>query len=220
MNISTQLKEFGLFSHATKQEMYEIAKGCSYKTYDPNTIILSEGDVSGNVYFITKGHLQVYLSNQSGKMIIIKDLKEAESFGELGVVCNTVRSANIITKSETILVSIAGASYKKYYQNNLIAAQSVIAILASSLSKLTKDYESLALDDLSHRLIRLLFDLSIEQNGALIVTNTHNDIANRVASSRESVTRAIAVLKDKDMLKANENGICLTDKLINMYSHI
>lgn len=220
MNISTQLKGFSLFSHATDQEIEEIAKGCSYKTYDPNTIVLSEGDVSGNVYFIAKGHLQVYLSNQSGKMIIIKDLKESESFGELGVVCNTVRSANIITKSETTLISIADTSYKKFYQNNLVAAQSVIDILASSLSKLTKDYESLALDDLSHRLIRLLFDLSVEKDGVLIVTHTHNEIANRVVSSRESVTRAIAVLKNKEMLEANDSGICLTNKLINMYSHI
>lgn len=220
MNIFKQLREFSLFTHATDKEVEEIAKGCSYKTYDPNTIVLSEGDVSRNVYFIAKGRLQVYLSNQSGKIITIKDLRDSESFGELGVVCNTVRSANIITKSETTLVSIAGKSYKDFYQNNLIASQSVIDILASSLSKLTKDYESLALDDLSHRLIRLLFDISEDRDGELIVTHTHNEIANRVASSRESVTRAIAVLKNNDMLETNEFGIRLTKKLVNRYAQI
>jgi len=220
MNIPAKLKEFDLFTSAAKNEIEEISKGSSYKTYDSNTIVLSEGDVSNYVYFIVKGCLQVYLSNQAGKLIIIKDLGKAESFGELGVVCNTERSANIITKSETELIAISGVSYKSYYQNNLIAAQSVIRILASSLAKLTKDYESLALDDLSHRLIRLLLDLSQEEDGNLIVNHTHNEIANRVASSREAVTRAISAMKSSNLVEANESGIRLTNKLISMYAHV
>jgi cAMP-binding proteins - catabolite gene activator and regulatory subunit of cAMP-dependent protein kinases len=220
MNTSAILKDFELFKDATEHEIDEVAKGSCYKTYDSNTIVLSEGDESNTVYFILKGRLQVYLSNQSGKLIIIKDLCEQESFGELGVVCNTERSANIITKSETVLIAITGASYKNYYQNNLLAAQSVINILASSLAKLTKDYESLALDDLSHRLIRLLLDLSEEEEGSLIVNHTHNEIANRVASSREAVTRAISAMKSSELLEANESGIRLTNKLISMYAHV
>ena len=220
MNISEKLRSFDLFGDASMQEIDDVSKGCSYKSYEANTIVLSEGDISNSVYFIVKGHLQVYLSNQSGKVIIIKDLKEHDSFGELGVVCNTERSANIITKTESLLIAIKGVSYKNYYENNLEAAKTVIKILASSLSKLTRDYESLALDDLSHRLIRLLFDLSKEEKGALIVSHTHNEIANRVASSRESVTRAITVMKNNNLLEANEYGIKLTEKLINMYAQI
>ena len=220
MNISIEIKRFELFAKASEQEINKISKACSSKSYESNTIVLSEGDVSNYVYFIVKGHLQVYLSSTSGKIITIKDLIKGESFGELGVVCDTNRSANIITKSETVLISVDSASYKHYYQNNLAAAQSVINILASSLSKLTKDYESLALDDLSHRLIRLLFDLSKEESGELIVSHTHNEIANRVASSRESVTRAIAVMKNSQLLETNEYGICLTKKLVDMYSQV
>lgn len=220
MDISTKLRMFDIFDCASDLEINEITKGSSYKSYSTNTIILCEGDVSNNVYFVVKGKLQVYLSNQSGKVIIIKDLYEGESFGELGVVCNTVRSANLVTKAETVLIAITSLSYKNYYQNNLIAAQSVIKILASSLSKLTKDYESLALDDLSHRLVRLLFDLSKEEDGELIVNHTHNEIANRVASSRESVTRAIAVMKNSQLLETNEYGIRLTKKLIDMYAQV
>ncbi|MGI9227939.1 MAG: Crp/Fnr family transcriptional regulator [Gammaproteobacteria bacterium] len=220
MDTSTKLKGFDFFDRASEQEINEIAKSCVCKAYSTNTIILSEGDVSNNVYFVVKGKLQVYLSNQSGKVIIIKDLYEGESFGELGVVCNTVRSANIVTRSETVLIAIASLSYKNYYQNNLIAAQSVINILASSLSKLTKDYESLALDDLSHRLVRLLFDLSKNEGGELIVSHTHNEIANRVASSRESVTRAISVMKNSELLETKEYGIRLTEKLIGMYAQV
>jgi len=220
MTLLNKLTEFELFKSADEQELKWISKGCAFKNYESNTIVLSEGDKSSHVYFIVKGHLQVYLSNQAGKLIIIKDLQDKESFGELGVVCNTVRSANIITKSDTILISISESYYKKYYQNNLNAAQCVINILAESLSKLTKDYESLALDDLSHRMIRLLFDLSKEEEGCLVVSQTHNDIANRLASSRESVTRAITKMRDNDLLQTNEYGIKLTNKLIDMYSQV
>lgn len=220
MNIQTEIKEFELFSQASEKEIDVISRACNAKTYESNTIVLSEGDASNYVFFIVKGHLQVYLSSSSGKVIIIKDLKKGESFGELGVVCDTDRSANIITKSDTVLIAINSASYKNYYQNNLIAAQSVINILASSLSKLTKDYESLALNDLSQRLVRLLIDLSENENGELIVNHTHNEIANRVASSRESVTRAISVMKNSQLLETNEYGIRLTKKLIDMYAQV
>jgi CRP-like cAMP-binding protein len=218
MDLPEQLRQFDLFNSASEQEMCDLVRGCVHKNIAKETIVLREGDLVKNVYFIIDGHFQVYLSNSAGKEIILKDLYSRSSFGELGVLCDSRRSANVVAKTSSNLIVINESCFRNYFENNINAARFIITILATSLSRLTDDYENLALYDLNHRLIRILIKLSVKNNDRYVVTQTHGEIANRISSTRESVSRAISIMKDKHLIESDVEGIILTEHLLEFYN--
>ena len=98
--------------------------------------------------------------------------------------------------------------------------QITINKLAKSLSKITKDFQSLAMDDLTHRLIRTLFEVSTKQNNKFLVNLTHNQLATRTSSSRESVSRVISKLKKNGFIHIHDYEIELDNTLIELHSQL
>ena len=218
--ISDSLNTIEIFKAATCEQMQSISSHSSIRKYPTEKLILSLGDKPNYVYFVLHGTLQVYLNNTEGKQVVLKDLQEKDCFGELGVLCNTDRCANVITTSEVLLLMIYGNAYLSYCNSNLEAAKITIRKLSSSLTKLTKDYQSLALDNLGNRLVKTLIELSDRIEGNLVVSDTHGQIAQRVAATRESVSRAISKLHQKGLLNTINNKIVLDNKILDLYSQL
>lgn len=65
-----------------------------HQHYGDGDIIITEGIMSNNAYVVLKG--QVRITKKFDKKIIsVGTLKEGEVFGEMGLISDTVRSANI-----------------------------------------------------------------------------------------------------------------------------
>ena len=214
------IKKIEIFKTANEAELKPIINGARLKNLKPNSIIVSIGEKADYVYFVVKGHLQVYLDNAEGKQIIIRDLHADDCFGELGVLCNADRCANIITKDDTRLLIVNGDAYLQFCRDNINAARLIIDKLASSLTKLTKDYHSLALNNLDHRLVRTLIETSEKEGNKLVVKYTHSQLADRIAATRESVSRAISNLSKKGLVNTKNNEIILNDQLVDLYGQL
>jgi CRP/FNR family transcriptional regulator, cyclic AMP receptor protein len=65
-----------------------------YHNYSDGDVIINEGDTSNSAYVVIKG--QVCITQKvNGKVITVGTLKEREVFGEMGLISEAVRSANI-----------------------------------------------------------------------------------------------------------------------------
>lgn len=65
-----------------------------HQHYGDGDVIITEGIMSNNAYVVLKG--QVRITKKIDKKIIsVGTLKEGEVFGEMGLISDTVRSANI-----------------------------------------------------------------------------------------------------------------------------
>ena len=216
----SQLSQIEIFRHASEKELNSLSQAAVTKTFASGKMLVNEGEPATHVYFILSGTCIVQLSGKTGKEIIIKDLHKGDCFGELGALSNARRCASVLTKDRTKLVIMNSEAYASYCNSNLIAAQITISKLASSLSKITKDFQSLAVDNLNHRLIRLLLEVSIKEKNKLSVRLTHNQLATRVASTRESVSRVIAELRKNGLIRTNEHEIEIDESLIELYSQL
>ncbi|MFK7795675.1 MAG: Crp/Fnr family transcriptional regulator [Gammaproteobacteria bacterium] len=216
----SQLSHIEIFRHASEKELDLLSQASVIKTFASGNMLANEGEAATHVYFILSGTCIVQLSGKAGKEIIIKDLHQGDCFGELGALCNARRCASVLTKGHTKLVIINSDAYVSYCNNNLVAAQITISKLASSLSKITKDFQSLAVDNLNHRLIRLLLEVSIKEKNKLSVRLTHNQLATRVASTRESVSRVIAELRKNGLIRTSEHEIEIDESLIELYGQL
>ena len=217
---SDYFHEIEIFRCADSEELEILSSSSVIKSFSTGNFIINENDAPTHVYFILTGSCHVQLNGKSGKEIIIKDLYKGDCFGELGAFSNAKRCANVVANKNLSLIIINAHAYVSYCNNNLVAAQLTINKLAKSLSKITKDFQSLAMDNLTHRLIRILFEVSIVDNNKFLVKLTHNQLANRTSSSRESVSRAISKLKKNGLIHVHDYEIELDDSLIELHSQL
>lgn len=214
------LNEIEIFRYASNTELELLRNASIIKSFPKGKIVINENELPSHVFFILTGSCHVQLNGRSGKEIIIKDLYEGDCFGELGAYTNAKRCASVVANSDSTFIIINANVYASYCNNNIRAAQITINRLAKSLSKITKDYQSLAMDNLTHRLVRILFEVSKKDKNKLYVNLTHNQLANRASTTRESVSRVISELRKNGFIHINDHEIELDNTLIEIHSQL
>jgi CRP/FNR family cyclic AMP-dependent transcriptional regulator len=80
---------------------------------------------------------------------------------------------------------------------------------------LTHDVKSLALMDVYGRVARMLLDLAVERDGALVVEDrpTQQEMANRVGASREMISRILTELAAGGYIEVARDRITISRTL-------
>lgn len=174
--------------------MRAIAAQGGVRRYPANTVIISEGDLADSLYIILSGRVKVFSASEAGKEIVIITHGPGEYVGELAL-DGGVRSASVMTMEPTICSVVQGRDLREFIAAHPEFAMHLIRKLIWRLRQATDSVKSLALQDVYGRVVRLLADLSVPDGAHRLIAErlTHQDIADRVGSSREMVSR---ILKD------------------------
>lgn len=203
------------FSDLTDHELETIQNHAITRVYPRNSIIINEGDISDSVYFILEGKVKVYLSDDDGKEVVLNTQGPGEYFGELALLDKAPRSASVITTEKTMLSLITKTDFSDCISKHPDIAIRIMHALVKRLRGLTDDVKSLALMDVYGRVARALLKLAEPQNGQLIIKDklTHQDIADRVGSSREMVTRIMKDLRTGGYIQVDGKQTIIKEKL-------
>ena len=167
-----------------------IAAQGGVKRYAAHTVIISEGDVADSLYIILSGRVKVYSANAAGRGVTIITHGPGEYVGELAL-DGGVRSASVMTLEPTTCSVVTGANLRQFVAAQPDFAMHLIHKLIWRVRQATDSVKSLALQDVYGRVVRLLHELSVPQGVVRVVAErlTQQDIAERVGSSREMVSR-------------------------------
>lgn len=160
------------------------------KAYPRNAVIVNEGDDTDAFYVIVSGRVKVYASDDDGREIILTTQGAGAYFGEL-VLDGGARSASVMTLEPSRLAAIPKHRFRDFLMSHPAFSSRLVEGLIGRIRDLTSNVKSLALMDVYGRVARLMLDLAVEENGKLVVTDklTQQEIANRVGSSREMISR-------------------------------
>ncbi len=160
------------------------------KTYPPRTIIIHEGDPGGALYLIQEGSGRIYSTNEAGKEIVFRDFVPGDLLGELSL-DGGVRTASVMTTERTVAAVIRADEFKQLVMKDHAVAYEVICGLIDLVRKTNAQLKSLALQDVYGRVTQLLMGKAVQEDDKLVVHDrlTQQEIADRVGSSREMVSR-------------------------------
>jgi CRP/FNR family cyclic AMP-dependent transcriptional regulator len=210
------LKSNELFKGLEENELSIVAELTTKKTVLKNTLVVSEGDTSNSMYLIKEGKVNVTLTSEDGKEMILTTLQQGDNFGELSLLDDDPRSANVIALEKCVFIVLHKADFYQLLKQNSTIAISVIKYLCKRVRFITNIAQSLALLDVYGRLVKLLHGLSIPgENGQLVISLplTHKDIASRVGSSREMISRILSALEKGQYLTIENKIITINKKL-------
>ena len=188
------LRTVPLFANVEDNDLAQIAAASTVRTFDKNSIIITEGDTSNSLYVILSGEVKVFVSDEDGRNNVVNRLGPGDYFGELSLIDEEPRSASIEAVSKCRLSILSRAYFFDYLEANPRVAIRLLQGIGQRLRKTTHHAKDLALMDVFGRIANVLLKVAIEEDGRTITPPlTQQDIADQVGSSREMVSR---ILKD------------------------
>jgi CRP/FNR family cyclic AMP-dependent transcriptional regulator len=186
--------------------------------YPKGAVIITQGDPSDALYVIITGRVKVYLSDENGREMVLATCGPGDYLGELAL-DQGVRSASVAALEPCSLSYVTQQSFKDYLARDPTAAFDLVVRLIGRLRSATQELRSLALMDVYSRVSRLLQELAVEKDGHLMIDQplTQQQIAERVACSREMISRVFKELTDGGYIRIEKRRIHILRRLPNRF---
>lgn len=197
-------------------ERRELADRCEAQRYEADKRIVSHDDNSTDVYFIVSGKVRVTIFSRSGKEVSFRDLAAGQVFGDLSAIDGGPRSASVVTLGDAVVVSMPREVFWEVLRKHPAAAEMMLrelARLVRSLSERVVEFSTLGVKNRIHaELLRLAREHIREANQAVIApAPTHSEIASRVSTHREAVTRELNRLAHEGLIERQRGGLTVLD---------
>lgn len=204
-----------LFDELSPEDLDIMVRHGIERTYQKNTVVISEGDTSDSLYIIREGRVKAYVSDEESKEITLNTQGPGEFFGELSLIDETERSASVMTTEKSTLVLVTRPGFERCLGENPDLAIKLVRLLVGRIRALTMNVKNLALLDVYGRVAKTLVELAVEEDGRQVIQQrmTHQDIANMVGSSREMVSRIMKELMVGGYLAVENKKIVIKSKL-------
>lgn len=220
MEIIDTIRKNQLFNDLSNEEIQSIAGLATVKTVPKNTFVFSEGDSASSFYMIKEGRVNVTVTNEDGKELILSTLQAGDNFGELSIIDDNPRSANIFTLENCIFIILQKNDFYQILKQNPVVGINMIKSLCQRIRFITSIAHDLALLDIYGRLVKLLLENStMDDSGQRTVTMplTQQEIASRLGGSREMVNQILNALKKGGYLSVENKIITIKQKLPPAY---
>ena len=198
--------------HSLLREIH--ASNISYlnSVHGRGKVLFSEGDAARGVYILTTGRATVSISSSEGRIVIPRIARAGEVLGLNSVLRSSSYDATVKTLEPCRTDFIPRAELIDLIEKSHAGARAVLKLLSHELTELSERTRSLLPPQTaSARLARLL----LEWNQRFVRIDrsfTHEEIAQMICSSRETVTRLLANLSRRQIIQITSDSILIGDE--------
>jgi len=211
------LRRIPLFSSLKDDELEAIYKLSYTRTCAKDSVILLESEEGDTLFIIISGKVKVTTFSESGKEVIFSILDEGDFFGDMSLMDGKPRSATVISIEDSELRLLRRNDFIKLIEEHPGIALKLLEELTTRLRKADERIESLAILDVTGRVAGILLQLANERGektdkGVLIKSRpTHQELANMVGTTRETVTRVLKQLENKKYINMSGKDLHIYD---------
>jgi len=204
--LTNLLSRAPLFAELEQKELEALAKTGERREFGRDEVIFGANEPADGLYVIATGRVKVCVSSAGGRELILATLGPEQFFGEMALLDNEPRSASVVAQLPTVAYRIRRDDFNRLLEHHPGIARKLLRELSLRLRRSNAQMESLATLDVVGRLARYFIDLARQHgqilgNGWVAVRRpTHQDIANSIGTSRETVTRLINDLEQRGLV--------------------
>jgi CRP/FNR family transcriptional regulator/CRP/FNR family cyclic AMP-dependent transcriptional regulator len=213
------MREVPVFRHVSDNHIEQIIDDFNIAHAQKNEVIVYQTDESTDMYIVIKGRVKVTLLSEEGEEYILADLQEGDFFGELSLIDGSPRSATVIAEENATFGVLKRDDFLRAIEKEPMIAIDLLTSVVHRLRHATDREEQFAFFDVRERICKL-FEHCItnegkqEENGFyLIRKRTHKDIALRIGSSRESVSKILKALSTKKLIIEKKDCLLVSPSL-------
>ncbi len=178
--------------------------------------IVSQNEPSNDVYFVCSGMVRATIFAANGKEVTFQDLGPGEIFGELAAIDSKPRTTHVVALADSLVATMTARHFLQLLRDRPDVAMATLRRLSGLVRRLCDrvvEFSTLGVKNrIQAELLRLARAYGVQENRALIERlPTHSEIANRVSTHREAVTRELNRLIKSGLLRREGKSLVVTD---------
>jgi len=205
------LRVIPLFETLDDEVLGEIADLLIERKFPKGATICEEGSVGDYMYVIQEGQVKVSKASDDGRQKILEILAAGAFFGEMALLDRMPRSATVQTTRPCVLLALARQDLLALIRQNPQIALELVQELSRRLRETDEQVRGLLFERVEARTRRILMRMGqypADDHPGRKATQaiTHQQLADLVGTSRETITRVIKELKEAGWLE--QQGKC------------
>ncbi len=211
------LKRIHLFDNLSDDDMQTLDERTRMAHYPGRKLIFDAGQPSDAVYLLKSG--RVKLSRvQGGRELVLAILEPGEVFGEVAALANVPHETRAVVMENAAICIIGKSDFEEMLARRPKLSIRLTKLIGLRLHRIETRIHDLLYQDVTHRLARLLLDLTEEMgesqdDGAIRIKArlTHRELANLIASTRETVSLTLGHFRDQGLIRFDRRALTVLD---------
>jgi CRP/FNR family transcriptional regulator, cyclic AMP receptor protein len=208
----------GFFCQLPAPALKEIDDVKYTNVYPPGAILFVEGQAARGVFVLCKGQVKMTTASPDGKTVIARIAQAGEILGLQGVLSGEPYELTAQTLEPCQVAFLRKDDFLRVIRQNNDACESALRQLSHYYKGAFHQIRFLGLSkSATERLARFLIEYAsrgrqTNQGIRFHLSLTHEEIAQIVGVSRETVTRSLTELRDKTVIAINGSTVLIRDK--------
>jgi CRP/FNR family cyclic AMP-dependent transcriptional regulator len=211
------LERVPLFSGLANEDLEPLAEVAVPRSFAGGVVVFREGDEGDTCYIVRSGRARAVREHSDGRSITLAHFREGDIFGELAMFEGEHRSATVETIQDTEVLAIFAGDMRRLVERRPALAVKLIAALGRRLRHTNERLARQSFHTVPGRVASALAQLVAAaraddvSDGEVLITLTQADLAKLAGSSRESVSRFLAVLERAGIITQGRGKLIVHD---------
>ncbi len=210
------LAAISIFKGLEPAALSEFHRHCEWRCYEPGESIVDYLDTSNEVYFIIEGEARVCIISINGRRVSFRSLRPGDIFGEYAAIFPGRRSAGVEAHTKCVLAAMRAAVFRDVVRSDSAVMQALLEHFVKEIRELTArvyEFSTLAAGNRIQAEVLRLANLAPRKgkSACIVPAPTHAEIASRISSHREAVTRELNRLSRIGIIERQGGDLLVMD---------
>lgn len=189
---------------------------CRWLDLEKGAVLIEAGEFPEKVYFLLNGELRYSLYTRVGKILSLPAALPGALIGYTALSIETPHPYSIDATKRSTLACMSARTFQDFMQRDPDIVQALLNTMIECQHILIAHIEELTTLDVRARihneLARLCRDSTNSDGSAVIFpVPTHEDLANRIGTRREAVSRELSHLQHAGLVLRHEGALFVPD---------
>jgi CRP/FNR family cyclic AMP-dependent transcriptional regulator len=213
-----KMRQSGYFCNLPPASLQELDKVKYASAYPQGAVLFVEGQAPRGLYMICGGRVKLSTTSRDGKTLILRIAQAGEVLGLHATVSGKPYELTAEALQPCQLDFIRRDDFLRFLQHHSDACLNAAQHLSKNCQSAYEMIRSLGLShSVAEKLARLLLEWSsdgdvVKEGIRIKVSLTHEEIAQLIGTSRETVTRVLGEFRQKKLAQLRGSTLVILDK--------
>lgn len=206
------LRKVDIFRDLSPEAMHEIETATVMMTCEPGRIFYRAADPAEVLFILKRGAVAISRVTEDGKRLITMTVRDGTIFGEMPLLGQRLQHAQAEALTACLICVMSRRDVHDLLIRYPAVALRVVEVLSARLDAAESRLEEMAFRRVRERLAALLLRLATERDWhgrPAIAGITHQQIAELLGISRETVSAMLIVFRDHGLIQTGRKHIAL-----------
>lgn len=199
-----------------KEMLEKLTSDRNINRYKKKQLIYSEGNHPSRLFYIQKGKVKTYKTNDEGKELTVSLFGAGEFLGHVALLERSTYKENAEALDETEIAVIPKEDFEELLNANREVSRKFISLLANNISDKQEQLVRMAYDSLRKKVADALISLHKKYNTPIDISR--ENLAAIAGTATESLIRTIGDFKSEKLVEIKDGSIIILNekKLANL----